>query len=242
MKEHAELFLLLSMVTPVGWLERSPSYKEMRENITDRELALFGFLGYPVLQTADIVLYKAHKVPVGVDQVPHLELAREIVRRWNSSYGEVFPEPGPLLTSAPKILGTDGRKMSKSYGNAIDLGESAEATAKKVMPMVTDPARKRRTDPGDPDVCPVGFLHKVTSTPETMEWVYQGCRSAGIGCVDCKKKLLERLGPQQEAMRERREALLARPGEVEELVRLGTAKARAVAARTMGEVRAAMKL
>jgi tryptophanyl-tRNA synthetase len=241
-KEHAELFLLLSMITPVGWLERSPSYKEMRENITDRDLALYGFLGYPVLQTADIILYKANQVPVGVDQVPHLELAREIVRRFNFHYGDVFPEPAPLLTQAPKILGTDGRKMSKSYGNAIDLGESAEATAKKVMPMTTDPARKRRTDPGDPDVCPVGFLHKVTSPPEVMAWVYEGCRTAGIGCVDCKKKLLERLGPQQEAMRERRERLLARPQEVDELVQLGTRKAREVAARTMDEVRAAMKL
>jgi tryptophanyl-tRNA synthetase len=241
-KEHAELFLLLSMITPVGWLERSPSYKEMRENITDRDLALYGFLGYPVLQTADIVLYKAHKVPVGIDQVPHLELAREIVRRFNSSYGEVFPEPGPLLTAAPKILGTDGRKMSKSYGNSIDLGESAEATAKKIMPMVTDPARKRRTDPGEPDVCGIGFLHKVTSSPETMAWVYEGCRSAAIGCVDCKKRLLERLGPAQEAMRDRRESLLARPGDVDDLVQLGTRRAREIAARTMDEVRAAMKL
>jgi tryptophanyl-tRNA synthetase len=241
-KEHAELFLLLSMVTPVGWLERSPTYKELRENITDRDLALYGFLGYPVLMTADIILYKATKVPVGVDQVPHLELSREIVRRFNSFYGDVFPEPGPLLTAAPKILGTDGRKMSKSYGNAIDLGESAEATAKKIMPMVTDPARKRRTDPGEPDVCGIGFLHKVTSPAETMAWVYEGCRSAGIGCVDCKKKLLERLGPAQEAMRDRRESLLARPGDVDDLVQLGTRRAREIAARTMDEVRAAMKL
>ena len=241
-KEHAELFLLLSMITPVGWLERSPTYKEMRENITDRELALYGFLGYPVLMTADIILYKASRVPVGVDQVPHLELGREIVRRFNFHYGDVFPEPAPLLTSAPKILGTDGRKMSKSYGNTIDLGESAEATTKKVMPMMTDPARKRRTDPGEPDVCPVGFLHKVTSTAETMAWVYEGCRSAGIGCVDCKKKLLESLNPQQEAMRARREALLARPSDVDDLVQLGTNKARTVAARTMEQVRAAMKL
>jgi tryptophanyl-tRNA synthetase len=241
-KEHAELFLLLGMITPLGWLERSPTYKEMRENITDRDLALYGFLGYPVLMTADIILYKATRVPVGADQVTHLELAREIARRFNFHYGQVFPEPEPLLTSAPKILGTDGRKMSKSYGNAIDLGESAEATAKKIMPMVTDPARKRRTDPGEPDVCGIGFLHKVYSTPETLAWMYEGCRSAGIGCVDCKKRLLEKLGPAQEALRERREALLARPQEVEELVQLGTRKAQAAAARTMEEVRAAMKL
>ncbi|GEJ57445.1 tryptophan--tRNA ligase [Anaeromyxobacter diazotrophicus] len=241
-KEHAELFLLLGMITPLGWLERSPTYKEMRENITDRDLALYGFLGYPVLMTADIILYKATRVPVGADQVTHLELAREIARRFNFHYGQVFPEPAPLLTSAPKILGTDGRKMSKSYGNAIHLGESAEETAKKIMPMATDPARKRRTDPGEPDVCGIGFLHKVYSTPETIAWMYAGCRSAGIGCVDCKKRLLETLGPAQDALRERREALLARPQEVEELVQLGTRKARAAAARTMEEVRAAMKL
>jgi tryptophanyl-tRNA synthetase len=241
-KEHAELFLLLGMITPVGWLERSPSYKEMRENITDRELALYGFLGYPVLQTADIILYKGTRVPVGVDQVPHLELAREIVRKFNFHYGEVFPEPQPILTEAAKILGTDGRKMSKSYGNTIDLGESAESTTKKIMGMVTDPARKRRQDPGNPDVCGIFDLHKVYSTPETVAWADRNCRTAGIGCVDCKRKLLERLAPAQEEMRARREALLARPGELDEIVRLGTRKAREVAGRTMGEVRHAMKI
>jgi tryptophanyl-tRNA synthetase len=241
-KEHAELFLLLGMITPVGWLERSPSYKEMRENITDRELALYGFLGYPVLQTADIIMYKATRVPVGMDQVPHLELGREIVRKFNSHYGEVFPEPLPLLTEAPKILGTDGRKMSKSYGNTIDLGESAESTTKKVMGMMTDPARKRRQDPGNPDVCGIFYLHKVHSTPETIAWVDPNCRTAGIGCVDCKRKLLESLLPAQERMRERREALLARPKELDDIVQLGTSKARAVAQRTMAEVRHAMKI
>jgi tryptophanyl-tRNA synthetase len=241
-KEHAELWLLLSMITPVAWLERSPSYKEMRENIQDRDLALYGFLGYPVLQAADIIMYKATRVPVGVDQVPHLELAREIVRKFNSHYGEVFPEPLPLLTEAPKILGTDGRKMSKSYGNTINLGESAESTTKKIMGMVTDPARKRRQDPGNPDVCGIYYLHKVHSTPETISWVDQNCRTAGIGCVDCKKKLLEALLPAQERMRERREALLARPKDLDDIVQLGTTKARAVAQRTMGEVRHAMKM
>jgi tryptophanyl-tRNA synthetase len=241
-KEHAELFLLLGMITPVGWLERSPSYKEMRENITDRDLALYGFLGYPVLQTADIIMYKATRVPVGVDQVPHLELAREIVRKFNSHYGEVFPEPLPLLTQSPKILGTDGRKMSKSYGNTIDLGESAESTQKKIMGMVTDPARKRRQDPGNPDVCGIFYLHKVHSSPDTIAWADANCRTAGIGCVDCKRKLLETLLTEQERMRERREALLARPKDLDDIVRLGTAKARAVAQRTMGEVRRAMKM
>ena len=241
-KEHAELFLLLGMITPLGWLERSPSYKEMRENITDRELALFGFLGYPVLMTADVVLYKATRVPVGADQVSHLELCREIVRRFNFHFGEVFPEPLPLLTEAAKVVGTDGRKMSKSYGNAIELDESAESTTKKIMGMVTDPARKRRQDPGNPDVCGIFYLHKIYSDAPTVEWVNVNCRTAGIGCVDCKKKLLEKLGPDQERLRERREAILARPKDLDELVQLGTRKARAVAARTMEEVRAAMKL
>ncbi len=241
-KEHAELYLLLGMITPLGWLERSPSYKEMRENITDRDLALYGFLGYPVLMTADIIMYKATRVPVGVDQVPHLELSREITRKFNYHYGEVFPEPQPLLTEVPKIAGTDGRKISKSYGNTIDLGESAESTTRKIMGAVTDPARKRRQDPGNPEVCGIFYLHKVYSDADTVAWVDANCRTAGIGCVDCKRKLLEKLLPDQERMRERREALLARPGEVEELVQLGTRKARAVAERTMAEVRAAMKL
>jgi tryptophanyl-tRNA synthetase len=241
-KQHAELFLLLGMITPLGWLERSPSYKEMRENITDRDLALYGFLGYPVLMTADIILYKATRVPVGADQVSHLELCREIVRRFNFHYGEVFPEPQPLLTEAAKVLGTDGRKMSKSYGNSIDVGESAESTTKKIMGMVTDPARKRRQDPGNPDVCGIFYLHKVYSTPDTVAWVDQNCRTAGIGCVDCKRKLLERLAPDQERMREKREALLARPKDLDDIVQLGTRKAREAAERTMQQVRAAMRI
>jgi tryptophanyl-tRNA synthetase len=241
-KQHAELFLLLGMITPLGWLERSPSYKEMRENITDRDLALYGFLGYPVLMTADIIMYKATRVPVGADQVSHLELCREIVRRFNFHYGEVFPEPQPLLTEAAKVLGTDGRKMSKSYGNAIDVGESAESTTKKIMGMVTDPARKRRQDPGNPDVCGIFYLHKVYSTPDTVAWVDQNCRTAGIGCVDCKRKLLERLAPDQERMRAKREALLSRPKDLDDLVELGTRKAREAAERTMQQVRAAMRI
>ena len=241
-KEHAELFVLLGMITPVGWLERSPSYKEIREQITDRDLALYGFLGYPVLQTADVVLYKANAVPVGVDQVPHIELAREIVRKFAFHFGNVFPEPAALLTTAPKILGTDGRKMSKSYGNAIELGESVESTTKKIMGMVTDPARKLRKDPGNPEVCGIFYLHKVESDADTVRWVDENCRTAGIGCVDCKRKLLEKLGPHQERLRERRESLLARPKDVDDIVQLGNSKARAVAARTMDEVRTAMRL
>jgi tryptophanyl-tRNA synthetase len=241
-KEHAELYLLLGMITPLGWLERSPSYKEVRENLSDRELALYGFLGYPVLMTADIILYKATRVPVGADQVSHLELCREIVRKFAFHYGPVFPEPQPMLTEAAKVVGTDGRKMSKSYGNSIELGESAESTTKKVMGAVTDPARKLRKDPGNPEICGIFYLHKAYSEAATVEWVAENCRSAGIGCVDCKKKLLERLAPDQERMRARREELLARPGELDDLVQLGIGKARGVAARTMEEVRIAMKL
>jgi len=241
-KEHAELYLLLGMITPLGWLERSPSYKEVRENITDRDLALYGFLGYPVLMTADIILYKATRVPVGADQVAHLELSREIVRKFNGHYGEIFPEPKPMLTEAAKVVGTDGRKMSKSYGNAIELGEPAESTRKKIMGAVTDPARKRRQDPGNPEVCGIFYLHRIYSDPETVTWVDTNCRSAGIGCVDCKKKLLEKLEPDQERMRERREALLARPQDLDDLVQLGNQKARAVAGQTMEQVRHAMKL
>jgi tryptophanyl-tRNA synthetase len=241
-KEHAELFLLLGMITPLGWLERSPTYKEIRENLTDRDLALYGFLGYPVLMTADVILYKASRVPVGIDQVPHLELAREITRKFNFHYGNVFPEPKPMLTEAAKVVGTDGRKMSKSYGNAIEVGEPVESTTKKIMGAVTDPARKRRQDPGNPEVCGIFYLHRIYSAPETIAWVDTNCRTAGIGCVDCKRKLLERLGPDQERLRERREALLARPKDVEELVQLGTRRAREVAQRTMADVRAAMKL
>jgi tryptophanyl-tRNA synthetase len=239
-KEHAELYLLLGMITPLGWLERSPSYKEMREQITDRDLALYGFLGYPVLMAADIILYKATRVPVGADQVTHLELTREIARKFNFHYGPVFPEPQPLLTEAAKVVGTDGRKMSKSYGNAIELGESAASTTKKVMGAVTDPARKRRQDPGNPEVCGIFYLHRIYSDAATCQWVDGNCRTAGIGCVDCKRKLLETLAPDQERMRERREALLARPDDVTDVVREGNRAARAEAARTMEEVRRAM--
>jgi tryptophanyl-tRNA synthetase len=241
-KEHAELYLLLGMITPLGWLERSPSYKEMREQITDRDLALYGFLGYPVLMAADIILYKATRVPVGADQVTHLELTREIARKFNFHYGPVFPEPQPLLTEAAKVVGTDGRKMSKSYGNAIELGESAASTTKKVMGAVTDPARKRRQDPGNPEVCGIFYLHRIYSDAATCQWVDGNCRTAGIGCVDCKRKLLETLAPDQERMRERREALLARPDDVTDVVREGNRAARAEAARTMEEVRRAMNL
>ena len=187
--QHAELHLLLSMIVPVPWLERVPTYKEQQQNLSGKDLSTYGFLGYPLLQTADIIIYKADAVPVGEDQAPHIEIAREIVRRFNNLYGDVFPEPQTLLTESKRIPGTDGRKMSKSYGNAIYLKDEPETVRQKLRPMVTDPARKRRTDPGDPDNCPVFDLHRAFSPVETREWAAAGCRSAGIGCLDCKAKL-----------------------------------------------------
>ena len=239
-KQHAELFLLLGMVTPIGWLERVPTYKELQEQLREKDLANYGFLGYPALQTADVAVYDADAVPVGQDQVSHLEFARELVRRFNHLYGNVLVEPHAYLTEVPKILGLDGRKMSKSYGNAIELGEEADSARKRVMVAVTDPARKRRTDPGNPEVCPIFYLHKAYSPKATVELVDRECRTAGIGCVDCKKMLLESLLPALDRHREARAKLSA--AHVDELVQLGTAKARTVAEHTMERVRAAMKL
>jgi tryptophanyl-tRNA synthetase len=239
-KQHAELFLLLGMVTPIGWLERVPTYKELQEQLREKDLANFGFLGYPALQTADVAVYDADAVPVGQDQVSHLEFARELVRRFNHLYGNVLVEPHAYLTAVPKILGLDGRKMSKSYGNSIELGEEAESARKRIMVAVTDPARKRRTDPGNPEVCPIYYLHRAYSPPETVALVDRECRTAGIGCVDCKKMLLTSLIPALDQHREARARLS--PARVEELVQLGTAKARKVAEPVMERVRAAMKL
>jgi tryptophanyl-tRNA synthetase len=241
-KEHAELHLLLSMITPVGWLERVPTYKEQQQQITDKDLSTYGFLGYPVLQTADIVIYKADAVPVGEDQAAHVELCREIVRRFNHLYGPVFPEPKTLLTEAKRIPGTDGRKMSKSYGNAIYLKDSPETVRQKLKPMVTDPARKRRTDPGNPDVCPVFDLHKAFSPPASQEWAAAGCRTAGIGCLDCKGRLTEHVLERLAGIHARRPEYASRPDTVRDILREGAQRARAVAEGTMAEVRAAMKI
>jgi tryptophanyl-tRNA synthetase len=246
-KQHAELFLLLGMVTPLGWLERVPTYKEQQEQLREKDLNTFGFLGYPVLQTADVAVYGADAVPVGQDQVSHLELARELVRRFNHLYAKdekhpVLVEPHAYLTEVPKILGLDGRKMSKSYGNAIELGEDPESARKRVMVAVTDPARKRRNDPGHPEVCPIYYLHRAYSEPARVELVDRECRSAGIGCVDCKKLLLESLVPALEKHRAARAELDRTPGRIEELVHLGTQKARVVAEETLVRVRDAMSL
>lgn len=241
-KQHAELHLLLSMVIPVPWLERVPSYKEQQQNLKERDLSTYGFLGYPLLQSADIIVYKADAVPVGEDQAPHIELTREIVRRFNHFYGPVFPEPKTLLTETPRIPGTDGRKMSKSYGNAIYLKDPPDVVAAQLKPMLTDPARKRRSDPGTPEICPVFDLHKAFSSAETREWAAQGCRSAGIGCLDCKGKLIEHLLARLAAIHARRPEYASRPDMVWDILREGGKKAREVAEATMQEVRAAMKL
>jgi tryptophanyl-tRNA synthetase len=303
--QHAELHLLFSMITPLGWLERVPSYKEQRENLKDKDLGTYGFLGYPLLQSADILLYSPSPdlpeserklfVPVGDDQVPHVELTREVARRFNFFYprqrslrtpvhgttfkqlvdemgGEqnalainpqrhdmlrkpltvaglsedptrnVFAEPQPLLTPSPKLPGTDGRKMSKSYGNTILLSEPEASLWQKLKTMVTDPARIRRTDPGNPDVCPVGDLHKIFSTAETMAKVNEGCRTAGIGCIECKQwasdSLWRVLGP----MQERRQKYEANPKLAWDILEQGSTKARAVAEATMAEAREAANL
>jgi tryptophanyl-tRNA synthetase len=239
---HAELHLLLSMVIPVPWLERVPTYKEQQQQLADRDLSTYGFLGYPLLQSADIIIYKADAVPVGEDQAPHIELTREVVRRFNNFFGEVFPEPKTLLTQTPRMPGTDGRKMSKSYGNAIYLKDAPETIRQKIKPMITDPARKRRSDAGDPDVCPVFDLHEAFSTPATREWAAEGCRSAGIGCLDCKGRLIEHLLERLEGIHARRSEHAARPDTVWDILREGSRQAQAVAQATMDEVRAAMKI
>jgi len=241
--EHAELYLLLSMITPVPWLERNPTYKEQQQELTTKDLSTHGFLGYPVLMASDILIYKANHVPVGIDQVPHLELAREIARRFNALYGEVLVEPQPLLTEFAKVPGTDGRKMSKSYGNAVYLSDSPEQVTAKIKPMVTDPARVRRRDPGNPDVCPVFDLHKIyTPKAERDTVIDPGCRTAGIGCLDCKGILLQHMLPALRPIYERRRELAARPEIVREVLEDGWARAKKVAGETLSEVRAAMHM
>jgi tryptophanyl-tRNA synthetase len=245
--QHAELFLLLSMVTPLGWLERVPTYKEQQENLTGKDLNTYGFLGYPLLQAADILLYQPDFVPVGQDQVAHVELTREVARRFNQFYKpganaehEVLPEPQVLLTPSPKLPGTDGRKMSKSYGNTILLTDPALEVRKKLKTMVTDPARVRRTDPGDPDKCPVGDLHKVFSTPETLAKVYEGCRSAGIGCIECKGWAADALVQILEPIQARRAGFSE--AQAKEILNEGSRHATRRAAQTMDEVCGAMQL
>ncbi len=310
--EHAELFLLLSMATPLGWLERVPTYKDQQEKLNDRDLATYGFLGYPLLQAADILIYRATMVPVGEDQVPHIEMTREIARRFNHLFGAepgfeekardavkrlgsrrakrytelrtvyqekgevdaleqaralideagslsmadrerlfgyaegarriILVEPEALLTEASKMPGLDGQKMSKSYNNAIALREDPESITKKIRTMPTDPARVRRTDRGDPERCPVWQLHKVYSDDATKEWVQTGCRSAGIGCLDCKQPVIDSVIRELAPMRERAQRYLEDPAVVRNIIADGCDRARELAGETMREVREAMGL
>ena len=249
-KEHAELHLLFSMFTPTPWLLRNPTVKEQARELgfiqsdDDTEVTKinYGLLGYPVLQAADILIYKAQRVPVGVDQVPHIEITREIARRFNSLYGEVFPEPQPLLTEIPKIPGLDGRKMSKSYGNAVFLSDTPKEIDQKLSRMMTDPARVKRTDPGEPEKCPAFQLHKVYSTTEEIEEVSRGCRTAGIGCLDCKKVMIRHVIAELAPIYEKRAALEKKPREVVEVLAAGNEVARQKASETMTEVREAVGL
>lgn len=255
--QHAELHLLLSMITPLGWLERIPTYKEQQQQIGDvaaggKDLSTYGFLGYPLLMATDILIYQADFVPVGQDQVAHVEFTREVARRFNQFYpsaangaGEaapVLPEPQVLLTKSPKLPGTDGRKMSKSYGNTILLTDPEPVVRQKLKTMVTDPARVRRSDPGDPDNCPVGDLHKIFSPPETLEKVYAGCRSAGIGCIECKGWVADEIVTKLAPIQERRKQFEGRPALVREILHQGSELARARAEQTMQQVRDAMHL
>jgi tryptophanyl-tRNA synthetase len=310
--EHAELHLLLSMMTPLGWLERVPTYKDQQEKLTHKDLSTYGFLGYPLLQSADILIYRADKVPVGEDQVPHVEVTREVARRFNHLYGRepgyeakakeaikklggkraklyealrvrfqqegdaaalaeartlvedcpslsgadrerlwgyaegtgksILVEPEALLTEAARMPGLDGQKMSKSYGNTIYLREDPEAITKKIRTMQTDPARVRRTDPGDPEKCPVWQFHLIYSDQPTRDWVQVGCKSAGIGCLECKQPVLDAVLAEQDAMRTRAQPYLDNPGRLREVMDAGCQRARALAAETMGEVREAMGL
>jgi tryptophanyl-tRNA synthetase len=310
--EHAELHLLLSMMTPLGWLERVPTYKDQQEKLANKDLSTYGFLGYPLLMSADILIYRADKVPVGEDQIPHVEFTRELARRFNHMYGRepgfeekalqavknlggkkarffeemrvrfqqngdreaveqakamlaelphlslaererllghlegtgkmILVEPGYLLTEASKMPGLDGQKMSKSYNNTITLRESEESVAKKIKSMPTDPARMRRTDPGDPAKCPVWQLHLVYSDDACKEWVQQGCKSAGIGCIECKQPVIAGILKEQAPMRERAQVYLDNPALVKDIVADGCEKAREYARETMRDVRASMGL
>ncbi|MBU9889432.1 MAG: tryptophan--tRNA ligase [Candidatus Omnitrophica bacterium] len=240
--EHANLALLFSMITPLSWLERNPTYKDQINELKGKDLHTHGFLGYPVLQAADIVIYKAEKVPVGEDQLPHLELTREIVRRFHHLYKtNIFPEPEAVLTQVPKVPGLDGRKMSKSYGNCIFLADPEETVVKKVKGMMTDPARKVREDKGNPEICPVFFYHKLLN-PDRAEGAAHECRNALRGCVDCKMEMVGKLNAFLAPIRERRESWMKKKTEIRQILDRGARKAREVASQTYREALRAMGL
>jgi len=241
-KEHAELHLIFSMITPLSWLERNPTYKEQLRQLSHKDLYTYGFLGYPVLQAADILMYKANGVPVGEDQAPHVELTREIARRFNHIYTEVFPVPDVLLTPTSKLLGIDRRKMSKSYDNAIYLSDTNEEIDKKVGQMITDPQRARKNDPGNPDICNVFSFHEIYTEPETVKRINGECRTAEIGCVDCKKMMALKLKKGLEPVKAKRKELLSDIKKVKEIIAQGNKQARAIARETLAEVREAVKI
>ncbi len=239
--EHTELSLLFGMFTQIARLQRNPTYKEMINEIKEKDLLTFGFLGYPVLQAADILIYKATHVPVGVDQVPHIELTREIARRFNSLYKEIFPEPEPLLTEFPKLLGTDNRKMSKSYGNAILLTDTVEETSKKVMTMITDPARVRKNDPGHPDICTVFSYHKIWNK-ERIAQIETDCKAGVIGCTECKKELATILNQNLVDYRRRFDELYKDIDKVRDILEKGRESASEIASATMNDVKKAISM
>jgi len=240
-KEHAELHLLFSMITPLSWLYRCPTYKDQIAQLKDKNITNYGFLGYPCLMSADILLYKAKYVPVGEDQLPHLELTREIARRFNYLYKEVFPEPQPKLTEAKVLPGIDGRKMSKSYGNTISLSDSPETVKKKVSIMITDPARIRKDDPGHPEVCTVFAFHKVFNQNDIPE-IEEACRGGKIGCVQCKRKLADKMIEHLAPIYERRQNIIGNTNYIKEVVAHGSNEARKIAQETMEEVKNAMSI
>ena len=241
-KEHAELHLLLSMITPTGWLERCPTYKEQLQQLADKDITTYGFLGYPVLMTSDIIVYRPRWVPVGHDQLPHLEISREICRRFNHLFGDFFPEPEAHLTPAAKCPGLDGRKMSKSYNNGILLCETIEEITPKVKGMLTDKARLRRTDPGNPEVCNLYPYHELLTSPDDCATIREGCVNASFGCVQCKQLLLQSLGQFLAPLHERRAALDKQPDFIMDVLAEGNKKAQAEAAKTLEVVRARMGL
>ncbi|HOO90508.1 MAG TPA: tryptophan--tRNA ligase [Syntrophales bacterium] len=241
-KEHAELFLILSMITPLSWLERNPTYKEMQEELSNKDLSTFGFLGYPVLQAADIIMYKAYGVPVGVDQLPHVELTREIARRFNFLYRDIFPVPEPLLTEVPKLMGLDGRKMSKSFDNSICLRDRGDVLRQKVSSMFTDPQRMRRKDPGRPDVCNAFPFHTIYSPSSEADEIADACKKAGIGCVECKKRLAQRIEEGMTPIHERQDYYLNHLDDVREIINDGVRRATEIARLTMEQVREAVKI
>jgi tryptophanyl-tRNA synthetase len=240
--EHSELHVILSAVTPLGWLERVPTYKEQRENIAAKDIGNYAFLGYPVLQAADIIMYKADFVPVGKDQATHVELTREIVRRFNNFFGDVFPEPAELHTEVPSLPGTDGRKMSKSYGNAIYLVDSPEVVREKTRMMITDRTRIKRSDPGHPENCDVCHMHRLFLSPPQADALDDDCRSARIGCVDRKRALADSIIERYGAIAKRSRELRQDPQQVVSILKNGSRRAKAEAEKTMAEVRRAIKM